>query len=228
MGSGCDDFLVGGIGDDVLHGGGGLDELFGVDGIDMAHYGEATARVDVDLNRGVDQAVVGPANVDQLDGIENITGGSRADLLRGDGGANTLDGGAGDDVLHGRGGNDTLLGGADDDRLRGGLGSNLLDGGADIDTVDYDWLASGSGLYVDLLAGFATALALGEGLVSIENAAGSGDGDTMVARLAGSTLQGRGGGDFSLRLERSRRPARRHGRRSPRRQRRRRPPDRRR
>ena len=119
-GRGGDDFLVGGIGDDVLHGGGGLDELFGVDGIDTAHYGEATARVDVDLNRGVDQAVVGTANVDQLDGIENITGGNRADLLRGDGGANTLDGGAGDDVLHGRGGNDTLLGGADDDRLRVG------------------------------------------------------------------------------------------------------------
>ena len=116
-------------------------------------------------------------------------------MLLGDGCANVLDGGIGDDVLHGRGGNDTLLGGTDDDRLRGGLGSNLLDGGADLDTVDYDWLASGSGLYVDLLAGFATGLGLGDGLVSIENAAGSADGDTMLARLAGSMLQGRGGAD---------------------------------
>ncbi len=194
-GRGGDDFLVGGIGDDVLHGGGGPDELFGGDGIDTAHYGEATARVDVDLNRPVDQAIVGAMNVDQLDGIENVTGGGRADLLRGDGSANVLDGGGGDDVLYGRGGNDTLYGGADDDRLRGGTGSNLLDGGSGIDTVDYDWLASGGGLYVDLLAGFATADALGEGLIGIEHAAGSGDGDTMLAALGGSTLQGRGGAD---------------------------------
>ena len=194
-GRGGDDVLVGGIGNDVLHGGGGRDELFGLDGSDTADYGEVAARVDVDLNRAVDQAVIGTANVDQLDGIENVTGGSRADLLRGDGGANVLDGGIGEDVLHGRGGDDTLLGGTEDDRLRGGQGSNLLDGGGGIDTVDYDWLGSGGGLYVDLLAGFSTGLGLGDGLIGIENAAGSVDGDTMVARLGGSMLQGRDGAD---------------------------------
>ncbi len=227
-GRGGDDVLVGGIGNDVLHGGGGRDELFGLDGSDTADYGEVAARVDVDLNRAVDQAVIGTANVDQLDGIENVTGGSRADLLRGDGGANILDGGIGDDVLHGRGGDDTLLGGTEDDRLRGGQGSNLLDGGGGIDTVDYDWLGSGGGLYVDLLAGFSTGLGLGDGLIGIENAAGSVDGDTMVARLGGSMLQGRDGADhlYGWSGQDDLRGGSRRG--SARRQRRQRPPPRRR
>ena len=54
---------------------------------------------------------------------------------------------------------------------------------------------SGGGLYVDLLAGFSTGLGLGDGLIGIENAAGSVDADTMVARLGGSMLQGRDGAD---------------------------------
>ena len=48
--------------------------------------------------------------------IENVTGGSGADTLFGNGLDNTLTGGAGDDRLIGAAGNDILLGGANNDR----------------------------------------------------------------------------------------------------------------
>ena len=48
--------------------------------------------------------------------IENVTGGSGADTLFGNGLDNTLTGGAGDDRLIGAGGSDLLLGGANNDR----------------------------------------------------------------------------------------------------------------
>jgi len=48
--------------------------------------------------------------------IENVTGGSGADTLFGNGLNNTLAGGAGDDRLIGAGGSDLLLGGANNDR----------------------------------------------------------------------------------------------------------------
>jgi Ca2+-binding RTX toxin-like protein len=48
--------------------------------------------------------------------IENVTGGSGADTLFGNGLDNTLNGGAGDDRLIGAGGSDLLLGGANNDR----------------------------------------------------------------------------------------------------------------
>jgi Ca2+-binding RTX toxin-like protein len=48
-------------------------------------------------------------------GIENVTGGSGADLLTGDDTGNILSGGAGNDTLVGGLGNDTLTGGAGTD-----------------------------------------------------------------------------------------------------------------
>jgi serralysin len=61
--------------------------------------------------------------------IENATGGSGADTIRG----NALD-----NVLTGNAGNDQLFGFAGDDRLIGGAGSDTIDGGAGTDTAVFD------------------------------------------------------------------------------------------
>lgn len=58
--------------------------------------------------------------------IENATGSNLADVICGNGAANTLDGQDGNDLLKGGGGSDTLRGGSGDDSLRGGGGNDAL------------------------------------------------------------------------------------------------------
>ena len=61
----------------------------------------------------------------------NLTGSGMKDILAGDSRANVINGGGGDDTLFGGpgGGADTLNGGPGDDKLYGGLGVDTLDGG---------------------------------------------------------------------------------------------------
>ncbi|MFC5360260.1 calcium-binding protein [Azospirillum himalayense] len=94
-------------------GGAGADTLEGGTGIDTASYAAAAGPVAVDL--AAEAGTAGDAAGDVLLGIENLTGSSLADTLRGDDGANLLDGGAGDDSLSGGTGNDTLIGGTGND-----------------------------------------------------------------------------------------------------------------
>lgn len=86
------DTLLAGAGNDQLNGGAGNDLLDGGAGTDTAIYSGATP-VRVSL------ALTGPqatgAGVDRLTGIENLTGGSGADGLYGNGLANVLAGGGG-------------------------------------------------------------------------------------------------------------------------------------
>lgn len=58
--------------------------------------------------------------------IENASGGTGNDFLRGNGAANTLNGGAGNDTLIGLAGDDTLIGGFGNDTLSGGDGSDVF------------------------------------------------------------------------------------------------------
>lgn len=126
------DFLAGGAGNDTLEGGAGEDTLEGGDGIDTASYASATGGVLVDIGDDGNNAH-GDAKGDVLTDIENLTGSSYGDTLRGNGGANRIDGAGGDDVFEGSGGSDTLI------------------GGAGFDVVDYG--ASGSGVTVNLISG---------------------------------------------------------------------------
>lgn len=136
-----DDDLSGGKDDDTLYGGDGADRLNGSSGEDTASYGTAVAGVTADL--GDTSANDGEAEGDDYDSIENLTGSSQDDVLRGDDGANRLTGGGGDDDiaggdgddrLVGQAGNDELSGGAGDDTLVGGEGRDELTGGAGDDT----------------------------------------------------------------------------------------------
>ena len=87
---------------------------------------------------------------DQRALIENATGGSGDDTIRGNAADNTLRGRAGEDSLFGRAGADRLFGGLGADDLAGGAQADRLQGGAGRDTLSG---AKGS----DLLQGEAGA-----------------------------------------------------------------------
>lgn len=130
VGGAGDDTLVGETGDDRLMGGAGDDTLDGGRGGeiqgDTADYGAVNEALRIDLN-GMREIVDGKTVVyhaigtgigrDVFKSIENVAGGSRADVLIGNAAANRLAGGGGDDMLEGGAGADTLTGGAGTDRF---------------------------------------------------------------------------------------------------------------
>ena len=142
-GNGGDDHLTGGAGGDTLDGGSGNDTLAGGDdndtliggagndtldggaGTDTASYAGTSATVKVSLAVTTAQATGGGGN-DTLTNIENLTGGTGADLLVGNGDANTLDGSGGADQMVGGGGADILIGGAGRDVVAGGEGGDTF------------------------------------------------------------------------------------------------------
>lgn len=142
---------------------------------------------------------------DSFVSVENLTGSSHADVLRGDALANTLIGGAGDDRLEGRAGNDVLDGGTGKDTLVGGSGNDTYfvesggdstfeesGGGTDTTHAFVDWVlpAHTENMFLRFagnLAGTGNALA---------NAITGNSGNNRIAGLASDdTLDGRGGND---------------------------------
>ncbi len=172
VGRGGDDALSGGQGADALDGGEGIDELnggigndaylfqngWGEDsitddamsgGTDRLFFGGLTSPVKIDLtasdgvevSSGADPTLntVGwPAESE----IENATGGTDNDDLRGNQSDNTLNGQGGDDTISGGGGNDTISGGDGEDTIDVADGDLLIgdtvDCGPGTDTVDAD------------------------------------------------------------------------------------------
>jgi hypothetical protein len=137
VGDGGANVLQGGVGDDLLRGGLGADVLKGGLGVDTADFSDKTSWLRVDLNLGAASvaSVAGRAE-DSLISIENVIGGSAADVINGDSARNQLFGGAGNDQLQGMGGDDVLDGGLGNDKLVGGDGADLLSGGAGADTLE--------------------------------------------------------------------------------------------
>jgi serralysin len=110
------DFVVGNNANNQLQGGNGNDILDGGTGLDTSDYSDKTTAVSVILNGSSDVSVYVNGSIeDTIKNIENITGGSGADLLVGDALANTL---------LGNSGNDTLKGGLGKDVFYGGLGAD--------------------------------------------------------------------------------------------------------
>ncbi len=114
--------VYGGAGDDTVigdglvnffRGGGGADFYDGGAGIDGVDFRDKSASVVLQLNGATDAIVkVGGVDEDVILNVENVYGGSAADVLIGDGFANQFFGGAGNDSLRGLGGADRLTGGA--------------------------------------------------------------------------------------------------------------------
>lgn len=97
--------LTGESGNDYIVGGGGDDELDGGDGKDMASWALVTGPVFVDLAHEYSSG----DGYDRVVHVEDVTGGSGSDTLRGDTGPNFIDGYFGTDTCAGGGGADTFL-----------------------------------------------------------------------------------------------------------------------
>lgn len=118
FGAAGNDLLSAGDGFDTLRGDAGNDTLVGAGGVDTALY---TAAAGVRLNLALTTAQDTGMGIDVLSGIENATGGSGGDELRGT---------ALDNQLQGMGGNDTIYGESGPDLIYGGAGNDLLYGGS--------------------------------------------------------------------------------------------------
>lgn len=149
-------------GDDTLPGGspGGLDPLVPGDGgggggtSGGGNSGGGVQDTYDELQHGTDanDSLTGGSRSDLLigeGGDDSLSGGLQGDLLFGLAGADFLKGEAGDDTLSGGAGNDTIWGLEDDDVLSGNGGDDLLQGGGGADTlIDFsgrDTLKGGTG-----------------------------------------------------------------------------------
>jgi Ca2+-binding RTX toxin-like protein len=169
-----DDGFSGWSGGDVFHGGPGGDGFSGGGGIDTVSYAYAAAGVTADLgNVGNNE---GEADGDTYTSIERLVGGDFDDVLRGNGGNNTLEGGAGDDFLRGRGGADALFGGAGEDWA--------------------DYAGAGAGVTVNLASGGTAGDAAGDTYNLIERVRGTDFDDSLTGNEKNNMLRGGLGADF--------------------------------
>ncbi|WP_423603326.1 hypothetical protein [Sphingomonas sp. MS122] len=187
-GRGGDDGLVGGAGDDQLDGGSGNDLLRGGTGNDLYVVYETGDQVIEAAGEGRDRVRTAASNYTLGANIEEL-------VYTGTIGA-TMTGNALDNFIVGSGGEDRLAGGDGADVLRGGAGGDMLDGGAGSDTAEY--AGSLGGVLVNLRAQTATGGdAMGDRLVSIENAQGSAFADVLLGSAGANVLAG-GEGDDAL------------------------------
>lgn len=183
------DSLSGGVGDDYMLGGVGNDTIDGGAGIDWAAYEDATSAVTVDLNLTTTQNTLG-AGSDKITGVENLYGSAFNDILTGNTGVNFLHGGAG---------HDTIYGGAGDDHIEGGAGYDVIYGGAGIDTVSFDDLAQGVGVFMNSTLGSSQRLGVDvDQLYDVENVYGTIFNDTLQGGTNDNYLMGREGDDLLI------------------------------
>ncbi|MGH6768194.1 MAG: M10 family metallopeptidase C-terminal domain-containing protein [Xanthobacteraceae bacterium] len=125
----------------IFRGGGGKDVLNGAGGLDTADYSDKSLVVSVTLKGSANAVVkVNGVSEDTIRNFENVAGGTKNDILTGDGFANVLTGNGGNDKITGGSGNDTLIGGAGKDVLNGGAGKDLFLlnaalGSSNVDTI---------------------------------------------------------------------------------------------
>jgi Ca2+-binding RTX toxin-like protein len=205
--------LAGDSGDDTLSGGqgtgaDGADNFDGEAGTgDLVTYsppvGSArTGNLTVTINETGSAA--GNADGDDLDTIEDLTGGDGADTLTGDGDVNTVSGGPGT-------ASDTVNGGNNNDVLQGGTGTNTAPDGADNlngqggtgDAVSYASRTASVVVDLDDVAddgngGCPSAGTCEDDNVAstVENLTGGNGGDTLTGNGVANVLNGGPASDF--------------------------------
>lgn len=137
--NGGDDVYLGqsGIVHGVIHGGDGndrfvlgtgADKVDGSFGFDTLDFSAVTTGLSINLANSAGNLGAVAAGDVYLN-IEQVLGGTKGDILRGN---------WADNVLQGRGGSDRLFGGGGQDTLIGGTGSDILTGGAGADTFHFN------------------------------------------------------------------------------------------
>jgi Ca2+-binding RTX toxin-like protein len=191
FGRGGDDIIRGNDGNDFVAGGLGDDVIIGGDGVDTASYLFATGGILVNLGTSGFQNTLSDG-MDNLFGIENLSGSLHGDILIGDDNDNRLEGLDGNDALSGMDGNDVLFGGAGNDTLSGGLGNDVLEGGS-----GSDWAVYHHAVVVNLNVEAQNTFGAGiDTLRDIENLAGSIHGDALGGNAGRNEIDGNGGNDW--------------------------------
>lgn len=189
-----DDAIVGSLWRDEIIGDQGNDEINGLGGSDFLDGGEGQ---DTIIGGAGHDVLYGGSDADLLYGgvgADLLSGGENNDVLFGEDGADILFGDAGDDVLADGFGKDVLFGGQGADTIAAALDgeADVFDGGEDTDTLDYS--AAEASLRIDLVAGKAQGVEIGEdditGFEIIRTGAGD---DHFVIGATGVTLAGGGG-----------------------------------
>jgi hypothetical protein len=129
LGQEGNDGISGGGGNDSLAGGAGTDLLAGGPGHDEASYAGSVTPLRLSIGDGPNDGAVGEGDDIQAD-VEDLIGGSRADVMIGSAEGNRLVGLGGADRMFGRDGTDSLLGAGDGDRLDAGPGPDSVITGA--------------------------------------------------------------------------------------------------
>jgi Ca2+-binding RTX toxin-like protein len=206
------DLLVGGDGADTINVGAdslpaGADTLNGdtIDGgagsNDWVSYAGAETLVSINL---ADNRYGGTATGDVLIGIENVSGSTYSDFIRGNSVANYLVGGLGNDSLQGMEGNDTLDGGAGADEFVGGSGNDLVTYASASGAVTVDGTAAFTGggdaagdtfLEVENFQGSAFSDLIG-GTNGANQVLGGEGADTLFGYAADDTVDGGDGNDL--------------------------------
>lgn len=171
------DTLTGGSGDDTLIGSSGNDTIEGGPGGDTASYLGQYSSVNASLNGAADDGASG--ETDNIGAsVENLTGGSANDVLRGDASNNRLDGGSGNDVLIGN------------------FGNNVLDGSSGSDVVSYADAASGVTASLGITTSQDTVGAGSDQIANTEGLVGSAFDDALTGSSGVNTLEGMLGDDI--------------------------------
>ena len=167
------DSLVGSGRSERFVGRAGADSIDGAGGTDQVRYNFSPSGVVVDLGAGTAQD--GYGSVDWLNSIEDVSGSNFGDTLIGTGGSNWLQPNAGNDLVIGLGGTDG---------------------------VHYSsWSTAGLVAVQGVVVSLATGLAIdqwggSDTLISIEDVAGSGFGDTITGSLGQNTIRPGAGADL--------------------------------
>ena len=196
------DTLTGAAGADTLNGGVGDDtfvEGTAASGGDVFNGGAGTDTVDysgrtVALTVTMDGVIADDGESGELDDVnvdvEDLLGGTVADVITGNLNNNVITGGTG---------NDTLSGGAGDDTFRERAvtsGADSFDGGAGVDTVDYSARVAALTVTMD-------GVAADDGLsgetdnvsATVENLLGGTAADTITGNLLDNNIDGGAGAD---------------------------------
>jgi hypothetical protein len=129
LGQDGDDDIAAGGGNDSLAGGAGTDLLSGGPGHDEASYAGAVTPLRLSIGDGPNDGAAGEGDDIQAD-VEDLIGGSGADVMMGTAEANRLVGLGGADRMFGGEGADRLEGAGDGDRLDAGPGPDSVIAGA--------------------------------------------------------------------------------------------------